>query len=212
MTGADRAPLDRASVPGASPGPADALFTTTQQRVLGLLFGQSDRSFFKSELIRLAKMGSGTVQRELERQVASGLVSVTTIGRQKHYRANPRSPIFGELRSLFRKTVGIAEPLRSALAPLAPRVRLAMVAGSADVPTGAAPNAFKLFLVGDDLTLEQIHTTLAPVEERFGRQIRPTLYTVKKFRRERFLESGFAHEVLTGDRVVVIRSGPLSGI
>ncbi|WP_405225975.1 transcriptional regulator [Lentisalinibacter sediminis] len=199
-------------MPKSSPGPADALFTTTQQRVLGLLFGQSDRSFFKSELIRLARMGSGTVQREVERLVASGLVSVTTIGRQKHYRANSRSPIFGELRSLARKTIGIAEPLRSALAPLAPRVRLAMVAGSGDVATGAAPKAFRLLLVGDRLTLEQIHTALAPVEERFGRQIHPTLYTAEKFRRERFLESGFAHEVLTGDRVVVIRSGPISGI
>ncbi|MES2563755.1 MAG: transcriptional regulator, partial [Pseudomonadota bacterium] len=38
---------------------ADALFTTTQQRVLGLLFGQPDRSFYATELIALAAAGSG---------------------------------------------------------------------------------------------------------------------------------------------------------
>ncbi|WP_395350522.1 hypothetical protein [Variovorax sp. UC122_21] len=47
-------------------GLADALFTTTQQRVLGCLFGQPDRSFFFTELIKLTGAGSGAVQRELE--------------------------------------------------------------------------------------------------------------------------------------------------
>lgn len=36
---------------------ADALFTKTQQRVLGVLFGQPDRSFYASELIRHAGTG-----------------------------------------------------------------------------------------------------------------------------------------------------------
>jgi len=46
---------------------ADALFTSTQQKVLTLLFGQPDRSFFATELISLAGAGSGAVQRELAR-------------------------------------------------------------------------------------------------------------------------------------------------
>jgi hypothetical protein len=42
---------------------ADALFTTTQQRVLGALFGQPDRSFYARELIALTGAGSGAAQR-----------------------------------------------------------------------------------------------------------------------------------------------------
>lgn len=63
---------------------ADALFTTTQQRVLGLLFGQPSRSFFASELIALTGSGSGAVQRELKRLTSSGLLTVKRMGRQKH--------------------------------------------------------------------------------------------------------------------------------
>ena len=44
---------------------ADALFSTTQQRVLALLFGQPDRSFYATELIRLVEGVSGAVWREL---------------------------------------------------------------------------------------------------------------------------------------------------
>ena len=92
---------------------ADALFTATQQRVLALLFGEPERSFYTSELIQRAGVGSGAVQRELKRLVESGLVTVKRIGNQKHYQANPASPVFEELRSLVRKTVGQTDPGRT---------------------------------------------------------------------------------------------------
>src|SRR6266498_4106724 len=64
---------------------ADALFSTVQQRVLAYLFGQPERSFFATELIKLTGGGSGAVQRELIRLADSELVTVTRIGTQKHY-------------------------------------------------------------------------------------------------------------------------------
>lgn len=51
---------------------ADALFSTTQQRVLGLIFGQPGRSFYANELMALTGGGSGAVQRELARLAHSG--------------------------------------------------------------------------------------------------------------------------------------------
>lgn len=109
---------------------AQALFSGTQQRVLGLLFGQPDRSFYATELIALAGAGSGAVQRELARLAQSGLVTVRPVGNQKHYQANPDSPIYAELCGIARKTVGLAEPLRAALAPMAARIKAAFVFGS----------------------------------------------------------------------------------
>ena len=99
----------------ASSSLADALFTSTQQRVLGLLFGEPGRSFYTSELTDRIGAGSGAVQRELKRLAESGLVTVRRIGNQKHYQANPDSPIYEELCSLVRKTVGLAKPVRKAL-------------------------------------------------------------------------------------------------
>ena len=64
---------------------SDALFTTTQQRVLALLFGQPNRSFFGNELISMTGSGSGAVQRELKRLSDSGLVLSKKIGNQRHF-------------------------------------------------------------------------------------------------------------------------------
>ena len=77
---------------------AETLFFRTQQNVLGLLFGQPGQSFYTNEIIKKPGGGSGAVQRELSRLLRSGLVTVARIGSQKHYQANPDSPLFTELR------------------------------------------------------------------------------------------------------------------
>jgi hypothetical protein len=87
-----------------------ALFTRVQQRVLGILFGQPDRRFQGTELIRMAQSGTGAVHRQLTSLASSGLVNITRIGNQKYYQANPDSPVFDELCGLLQKTVGLREP------------------------------------------------------------------------------------------------------
>lgn len=86
--------------------PSDVLFTKTQRRVLGLLFGNPQRSYYANEVVRFAGTGIGAVQRELARLAAAGLVTVTKRGNQKHYQADRRSTVFAELTGLVNKTVG----------------------------------------------------------------------------------------------------------
>jgi predicted nucleotidyltransferase len=90
---------------------SDALFSKAQRRVLGLLFGHAERSFYANEIVRAARAGVGAVQRELEGLAAAGLVTVSRVGNQKHYQANRGSPIFGELQSIVAKVLtGPAAP------------------------------------------------------------------------------------------------------
>jgi predicted nucleotidyltransferase len=185
---------------------ADALFTTTQQRVLALLFGQPSRSFFASELIELTGSGSGAVQRELKRLTSSGLVTVKRIGRQKHYQANPDCPVFDELCALVRKTVAMVEPIRRALAPLAKEIERAVIYGSVVKGTDTASSDIDLLVVADDLTLEALYSALAPVEASLDRKISPTLYTVREYHDRRAAGHSFLTRVLAGEHLVLIGS------
>lgn len=197
----------RASGPdAASTGLADALFTTTQQRLLALLFGQPGRSFFASELIQLTGSGSGAVQRELKRFASSGLVSVTSIGRQKHYQANPDCPVFEEMCGIVRKTLALAEPIRRALEPLAARVELALVYGSVVQGTDTAGSDIDLLVVADGVMLEELYGALSPVENSLARRISPTLYTSTEFEERRAAGNFFLTNVLAGEHVIFIGS------
>jgi predicted nucleotidyltransferase len=142
---------------------ADALFSTTQQRVLGLIFGQPERSFYATELIGLTRGGSGAVQRELARLEESGLVTVRRLGTQKHYQANPDSPLFAELCGILRKTVGLAEPLREALAPLSRRIVAAFVYGSVAKGADTSTSDIDLMVVSDSLSYADVFGALEPI-------------------------------------------------
>ena len=183
---------------------ADALFTTTQQRVLALLFGQPHRSFFTSELIGLTGSGSGAVQRELLRLASSRLVNVTSIGTQKHYQANPACPVYHELIGIVRKTVALVEPIRQALKPFADRIVLAMLYGSVVQGTDTADSDIDLLVTADDMMLEDLYTVLAPVESSLDRKISPMLYTVSEFTARRSAKNPFLMRVLAGEYLVLI--------
>lgn len=185
---------------------ADALFPRTKQRVLSLVFGQPDRSFGTTELIRLASSGSGAVQRELDRLVASGLVTATIAGRQKSYQANRESPIFHELRGIVEKTAGITEVLRACLAPLAPAVRFAVLYGSVAKETDRATSDIDVLLVADGLALEEVYTAFQPAEQRLGRRVSPTIYTAEEFQRRRKARQPFLTKLLAGRHVVLLGS------
>ena len=58
------------------------------QRVLAVLFGTPDRSYYANEVIALAQSGTGAVQRELADLSAAGLLTVSKHSNQKHYQAN----------------------------------------------------------------------------------------------------------------------------
>ncbi|HVK55383.1 MAG TPA: nucleotidyltransferase domain-containing protein [Burkholderiales bacterium] len=186
-------------------GLAQALFSGTQQRILGLLFGQPDRSFFATELIALSGGGSGGVQRELARLVASGLVNVTRIGNQKHYQANRESPIFEELHGIMRKTVGLAEPLRDALAPFANQVRAAFIYGSVAQGADTARSDIDLMIVSEGLSYVDVIEALQTVETKLGRPVNPTLYTPTEWQKKRAQGSAFVSKV--GDRPKIFLIG-----
>lgn len=193
-------------------GLADALFGATQQRVLGLIFGQPERSFYANELIALTRAGSGAVQRELSRLAQSELVTVRVSGRQKHYQANRDSPIFEELCGIARKTVGLAEPLRAALAPLAARIRAAFVFGSVARRQDAAGSDIDLFVVSDDLGYADLFAALDAVGRQLGRSVNPTIYTPEEFARRFAAGESFVTRLLGQPRIWLIGSDGALGV
>ena len=183
---------------------ADALFSATQQRVLAPLFAQPDRSFYATELIKLVTGGSGAVQRELARLEQSGLVTVRRLGNQKHYQANPKSPIFAELSSIVRKTVGLAEPLREALRPLASDIIAAFVYGSVAKREDTARSDIDLMIVSDKLTYADIYGALESTSGKLHRAVNPTVYTRRELAKRVKERNAFVTRVLGQPKVWVI--------
>jgi predicted nucleotidyltransferase len=163
---------------------AGALFSGTRQRVLGLLFGQPERSFYANELIELARSGSGAVQRELANLAEAGLVTVEAVGNRKHYQADARSPIYAELCGIVRKTIGLADPLREALAPVASQITAAFVYGSVAKQSDTGGSDIDLLVLSDTLTYGDVFGALETLGLELGRQVNPTILTSAAYRQK----------------------------
>lgn len=180
---------------------ADALFTRTQQRVLSVLFGNTARSHYASEIIARAHIGSGAVQRELVRLEASGLITSERIGNQKHYRANERSPVFGPLRELVLKTAGLADVVREALAPLAQQIVAAFVFGSVAKRQDNASSDIDLFIVSDTLSFADLFGALEPAARTLAREINPVVHSQLEVATLRRKKNSFIERVMNQPRI-----------
>ena len=187
----------------SQPGLAGALFTPVQQRVLGFLFGQPDRRFQSAELIRLTNAGTGATHRCLQRLTRCGLVQVENVGRQKFYQANPAAPIHQELAAIVRKTIGLREPLREALAPLADDIECAFVFGSVAAGRDRANSDIDLMVVADSVDYATLFDALRVAEQALDRPVNPIVVSPAEWERKRHGPDGFMARVARRPRLWV---------
>ena len=183
---------------------ADALFPKGRQRVLAVLFGNPDRSFYANEVIALAQSGTGSVQRELAALSEAGLLTVTKQGNQKHYQANAASPVFTELRGLVIKTSGLADVLRAALAPLAPKIDAAFVYGSVAKQQDSTHSDIDVMVVSPELGYADVFGALENATVSLGRKINPTLYTPADIARRIEQDNAFVTRVWQQPKIWLI--------
>ena len=176
--------------------PSTALFSSPQARLLPWLFGQPERWFHVNELLRLTGLGSASLQRELARLDAGSLVATEWVGNLRRFRADEHSPVYAELVSLVRKTLGLVPTLRDALAPLRERIELALVFGSVAKQTDRAGSDIDLLIVSDTVSMGEILPLTIDAEAVLGRKVNPTCYTPSEFERRRAEPDSFVNRVL----------------
>ena len=160
---------------------ATALFGKTRRNVLGLLLLDADATFYLREIVRRTGAGQGAVQRELRRLSEAGIIKREGNSRTIMYRADHQSPVFDELRNLLAKTVGAAEHLRRALAPLQPRIDVGFIYGSYAKDTGLRPGSDIDLMVVGDASFGDIVEHTAVAQRELGREINLTVYTAAEF-------------------------------
>ena len=181
----------------------DALFNGTRQAVLGLLFGHIDKRFYQRQIIQELGLGSGAVQRELQQLTQADILNRTLEGRQTYFQANRHCVVFDELRSLVRKTFGIADVLKGSLQPLERRIRIAFVFGS--IVTGAETDSsdIDLMIIGP-VSLTDVVSASRTAQRELGREINPTLYSEAEFYRKLAAGQHFVTQVAAGPKMFLI--------
>ena len=179
---------------------AHHLLGQTRSAVLATLLLRPEAALHVRELARLTGTSPGSLHRELRALTELGLLTREAIGRQVHYRANRDSPVFEDLAGLLRKTAGLADVLRTALAPLADRILFAFVYGSVASGTERALSDVDVMVLGD-ADFASLVRAVAPAQATLRREVNITPVKPAAFAAKLAARDGFAVGVQRGDKI-----------
>jgi DNA-binding transcriptional ArsR family regulator len=193
----------RTTKPLAAPSLAAALLGSTRSAVLSALLLHPEASAHVREIARMTGASAGSLHRELRILTELGLLKREERGLQVFYSADTTSPVYPEISAFLRKTVGLADALRSALSPLSDRIRSAFVYGSM-AAGGVSPHSDVDVLVVGPVPFVDVVRALHPLQQTLGLEINPTVMTAAEFERGRRSADGFLPTVLGGQKIWLI--------
>ena len=176
----------------------DSLFPAVRQGVLAATLTQPQKWWYLSELAQFLHTRPSSLQRELSSLEGSGILKQRKDGRRTYFKAETRSPIFRELRSIFEKTVGLIPTLRVALRPFASKIACAFVYGSIARGEEHASSDVDLMVIGV-VGLADLAPSLRKAEKRLGREVNLTNYSMDEFRKKIAAGDHFLTTVLKGN-------------
>jgi predicted nucleotidyltransferase len=181
----------------------DWLFPRVRRAVLTLLMMDSDKRWHLRDIARKADCAVGSVRRELQGLADCGIVVESRDGNRTYYQANPQCPVYAELAGMVRKTSGLADVLRAALAGLGARVQVAFVYGSQARQEAGPGSDVDLMVIGE-AGFAEVVSALAQTQDTLGREINPTVYSVEEFDHKVSSGHHFVRSVLKDRKIFLI--------
>jgi predicted nucleotidyltransferase len=183
---------------------ASLLFPAAYRRqVLALLLLHPERKLHVREISRLTGTPAGTMNKELSRLHEAGLLEREQVGNQLRYSANRSHQIYQELAGILRKTVGVADVLVEALAPIARDIEIAFIFGSIARGTESPGSDVDLLVVGD-LDFGTVIDAVHPIEKKLGRDINAKVYSRREWNAKLKSADAFVTEILKGPKIVLM--------
>ena len=176
-----------------------------RRAILARTFTNTAREYHLRELVRVTGLAPRSVQQEIEKLVAAGLLAERRDGNRRYLRANTGHPLFRPVQEIVLKTDGLADVLREALAGA--HVEWALVYGSIAAGAATAASDVDLLVVGE-AGLREIAARLRSAQDTLGREIVPVVWTPAEFRARRRKHDAFLTRVLGGPIIAVTGTPP----
>lgn len=182
--------------------PIELMFGVYRRELLARMLLRPDEKFHVRELARLTGYSPGSIHREMKAMAESGLLLREHVGNQVLYQANKACPIYEDLASIFRKTLGLVNVLQGALQSIENVIEIALVFGSMASGKQKEFSDIDILILGD-LSLVEVVKALAPIQAELGREVNPVVMAPEKFTTMLVKLDRFAMRVLDEPKLFV---------
>jgi predicted nucleotidyltransferase len=170
--------------------------------LLNMFFSNPDRAFYVREIEKITGEDYRNISRELRNLEDIELLKNRKVGNLKYFTLNKEFLLFGELKSIFLKTRGVAAVLKEALSKLA-GIDFALIYGSVASGKDTAKSDIDLMVIGE-ISLEELLKLIAGTEDVLGREVNPSLFDLEEIIKRVKEKDPFIMNVMNEPRIMLI--------
>lgn len=171
--------------------------------ILSFFLTHPNEEFYQSYIVDSTGYALIQVQRALKRLESTGLINQIKSGNRFCYKANKRHPAFEDIKKALLKTVLLGDLLKVALVPIKGKIQFGFIYGSLASGDESSSSDIDLFLVGN-LGLRDIASLLSKIGNDLRREINPTVYSEKEFKKKIKDGNPFIKEILQKPKIWLI--------
>jgi len=172
-----------------------------RQKILSYYFTNPTKRLYLRQAASILKEDPGNLSKEFSRLEKEGVFIAETQGNQKHFYINKQYPLYGELKSILFKTVGVEGRLKNIIGKMK-GVQLSFIYGSYAANKENASSDIDLLIVGkidEDKLLKEIESA----EQILGREINYNIYPAKEFKEKLKRTDNFITNILKRPRIML---------
>jgi predicted nucleotidyltransferase len=169
--------------------------------IFQLYFTNTEISYYLRQLERIFGIPVSILRKELVRLEEEGVFLSERKGNLLYYRLNTSYPLFEELKSIVRKTIGVEGLLRDAMTEIE-GIDKAFIYGSFAKGKEKASSDVDLCVIGgvdEDQLIEKING----IETSINREINYTLFAPKEFKKRIRDKDGFILDLINGNKIML---------
>ena len=180
---------------------SEILSSKVREKVFQYLFDGQAVELHMRELERRSGCSIGTIQTELKKLSRLEMVTSRRDGNRLYYCANLEHPLYPDICSMVKKTVGLIGLLNTAIADLHD-IDSAFLFGSIATETAGARSDVDLMVVGT-LGLRVLSAKLSVVSDSIGREINPHVISVGEFHKRIEMKDHFIVSVMKSSKLFI---------
>lgn len=157
----------------------DALITSkTRIKLLLKFFLNTTNTGYLRGLASEFNESTNSIRPELNRFEEAGLLTSSTEGMRKVFKANTTHPLFTDLNSLVRKYVGMDELIDKVISNLGDPRELYIMG---DIAKGIDSDELNLVIVGNDIDTDYLQELVTKSQKAISRKVGYVVFTPSEF-------------------------------
>ena len=181
------------------------LKSKTRSSILATFFNNPGEEYYLRQLEGITGYSVGNIRRDMLKLEKDGIFAARSIGKTKLYRLNKTYPLYGEIKNIIRKTLGVEGGLKKALRKRR-GIEFAFIHGSYAEAKEHALSDIDLIIIGE-VKPREVKAALFEYQAKIGREINSIVYNREEFLAKLRDKNHFLSSVMRAKKIFIKGDG-----